>query len=97
MVIYYKSKRGGILFHVFDHRLNILFFPAMFNSMFQLIFCQESTEHCKKQHEKLPEIMRPFFSGSMGVGMYFHKNYLKSYSSFKIESNSIAIFFNGAK
>src|SRR6187399_2295053 len=46
--------------------------------MFQLILCQKSAEHCKEQHEKLPEIMCPFFSCCMCVCMYFH-NFLLFY------------------
>jgi hypothetical protein len=36
------------------------------------IFCQESTEHSKKQHQELPEIVGPTFAKppvAIGVGM----------------------------
>src|SRR6187402_1944305 len=39
----------------------------VFELMFPEILSHETTEHCKKQHEELPEIMCPFSSCSVGV------------------------------
>src|SRR6187551_3475601 len=54
-----------------------LFCTVTFNFMLQLVFRQKTAEHGKEQHQKLPEIMSPFFSCSVGMCMYFHRIYFK--------------------
>jgi len=60
--------------------LHKLFFPVVFYLVLPEILCQKTTEHGKKQHQELPEIMRPFFPApvatgvAMGMVMNFHKN-----------------------
>jgi hypothetical protein len=49
-----------------------LFFPLVFNYVFELVFRQHPTENSEEEHEKFPDVMRPFFSWSVTVGMYFH-------------------------
>jgi hypothetical protein len=45
---------------------------TMFDVIFPLVPKQKSNEYGKEQHEKLPEIMGPFFSSGMRVMVYFH-------------------------
>ena len=57
-----KIQSLGIAPEILYHRPDIYFFPLMFNYMLQLVLGQKTTEHSKEQHEKIPEIMCPFFS-----------------------------------
>jgi hypothetical protein len=37
----------------------------MFDLVFPEVFCHKATKYSQEQHEKFPEIMGPFFAGSM--------------------------------
>ena len=63
---------------IFRKGFYILLLPAFFNCMFQLVLCQETTEHGEEQHNEFPEVMDPFFPGCMSVLMDFHEEKLTS-------------------
>jgi hypothetical protein len=71
----------------------------MFHLVFPNILSKESTEYGEEQHEKLPDIVGPFFTAPMAVGgvgmvVYFQNelfSYLPTKTNFRVSIRFPAI------